>query len=29
MADQPQGEDERNRLPTDEDLKRLQWTTTL
>src|SRR5262245_24134769 len=29
MADQPQAEDERNRLPTDEDLKRLQWTTTL
>src|SRR5580704_7518277 len=29
MADEPRAEDERNRLPTDEDLKRLQWTTLL
>src|ERR1700759_2186431 len=29
MADQPQTAEERNRLPTDEDLERLQWTTIL
>src|SRR6187402_467070 len=29
MADQPRTEYERNRLPTDEDLSRLQWTTSL
>src|SRR5262249_20371965 len=27
MVDPPQAEDDRNRLPTDEDLGRLQWTT--
>ena len=29
MADPPQSEVDRNRLPTDEDLDRLQWTTIL
>lgn len=29
MVDPPQTEDDRNRLPTDEDLGRLQWTTIL
>src|SRR5262245_11492641 len=27
MADQPPSTDDLNRLPTDEDLERLQWTT--
>jgi hypothetical protein len=29
MVDQPQIEEELNRLPTDEELRRLQWTTIL
>ena len=29
MADQPQTAEEPNRLPTDQDLERLQWTTIL
>src|SRR5215467_13443596 len=29
MADQPPSADDLNRLPTDEDLNRLQWTTVL
>src|ERR1700759_5845005 len=29
MADRPQPEEEPDRLPTDEDLERLQWTTIL
>src|SRR5271166_644345 len=29
MADQPQTAEEPDRLPTDEDLDRLQWTTVL
>ena len=29
MADRPQTEEEPDRLPTDEDLERLQWTTIL
>src|SRR5262249_52899718 len=29
MADEPQPEEEPNRLPTDEDFRRLQWSTLL
>src|SRR5262249_25811631 len=29
MVDPPQAEDDRNRLPTDDDLGRLSWTTAL